>query len=233
MKKQIIMILLSAAACSLQAATLIGEYDGQVSSVDLTATGETDWAYWSGAATDGVPDNRKSGGNGMIGDVSAVGGTGLRTSSSDAPAAFSFTDGSSTASGSDLKFPSLFNDTLSLGNGVSVEITLPTTDIYSVTFVGAAYITTGTMTATLYGDYGGASETPLATYTNDSGLSSSWKLLTGSYTFTVQADNAGDVLKLVFITNTAGNASSNVRVQAVTAKATVTRKISLEFIISN
>jgi hypothetical protein len=222
MKKYIILMLLGSVSFWGQAAVLNGVFNGIDSGagVNLTDVGGYDWVYWNST----TPTNMKLGSPGAISGLSPVGLQSLRAPSSSGSTFFSYTDGTSPASETDITLKGAYNTLNAEGSGLSVSITLPTTDIYTVTFVGMAYNCTAQMTATLDG---------ATTFVDSSFTQSLAEKWSGIYTFTVQPDEAGAVLKLDFINLSTVDSSAHVRVQAVAVDLTLTPRINLEFILSN
>lgn len=133
------------AVASVQAASIV-EVDTSFNlpmtlDYNLTTLGSSDWAYWDSATT--APTNSKSGAD-LISGVSIV-GTGSLTNSGSANAAltFSFTDGVSPVSGSELGsiggiFSNNYNNTAP--EGVQFTVTLPTTELYELRVWGGSYL---------------------------------------------------------------------------------------------
>lgn len=181
---------------SLVAATLDGTYTEITSSnatADLTALGQTDWAYWDTGANPatGVPANRKLGGS-LIGDIYPIGGSGLRGSSSTTQPenSFTFSDGTSPMMGSVSQPTGVFNQTLdSNGTGVGLDILLPSANAtYTVSVFGAAFGGDAEFTAMLDGamDYTNTTLSDTGSNPKDAAL----------YTLEVVPDSPGDILSL-------------------------------------
>jgi len=175
-------------------------------SFNLTDLGTSDWAYWdtSDNPASGVATNSKSGGS-LIGDITAINGTGIQgTGSSTKPAAsFSFTDGTSPVSGSVSQVTGLFNKTLGTeGVGVSLTINLATTDEYTIYLWASAFdVQTGTLTASLNG------ATDYITTISDASVSDGVK---DTYLITIvaSANQPGDDLTIDLVNTVDGNSGS-------------------------
>ncbi|QNN21700.1 hypothetical protein HED60_05265 [Planctomycetales bacterium ZRK34] len=201
--------LLMAGLCgftsSAQGATITGS--ASVVSVndpafDLTARGNIDWAYWdtTSSSVTGDPTNEKAGAS-VVGSLSAINGTGLRGSTADTKADFTFTDGTSPVSSTVNNVSGVFNQTLNTEDvGLSLDLTLPTAKTYTVYLWLSIYDGTGTLTATL----------PTASLTDDSALSAgqSSEKFTFLYTLEVTADNPGEVLDLDLVLSVNGTEGS-------------------------
>ncbi|MGC4002005.1 MAG: hypothetical protein QM811_02190 [Pirellulales bacterium] len=179
---------------------------------NLSSAGSVDWAYWSsalGASAPGTPTNSKLSAT-PIGSITSIGAGTLRGSSStNVNGRFTYTDGTSptasTAPGQAIT--GLFNETLNTNNvGVSLPISLPTTDTYLITLWVSGFNATGAMTASLTG----------ATNYTDSSLAFQGTKNAGYYTFLAKADTAGDTLTLNYVTASNSNASSHVLIAAAT-----------------
>ncbi|WP_309399781.1 PEP-CTERM sorting domain-containing protein [Cerasicoccus maritimus] len=205
-------VFLAVSASYLQAATLDGSFvtTTQSTTWDLTALGTDDWEYWSTTASsfDGSPTNFKSGGNGSLSDLYAVGGGGLRGTGSSAltDIHISYTDGSSPTS-ADASLRGAFNSQLSVeGAGVGLDITLPTTDTYEVKIFTGGYFdssagSVGTFTATLDG---------ATTYTDSSLISTVNNPKAGIvYTLLVTPDSANDVLSVSMVLSSRQGTNGN------------------------
>ena len=175
-------------------------------SYDLTAMGALDWAFYDTSANpaNGLPTNEKLGGT-AIGTVTALGGGSLRGSAtSTTEPDFTYTDGTSPASGTGENPGGLFNTQLdTLGAGVQLTIDLPTTDQYTLYLWTAAFYARGAFTASLAGftDY-----TSLAT----DDASGPTPKQTYMYTLTAQAMNAGDDLTVSLVTQADNGSSAHV-----------------------
>ena len=184
---------------------------GANSTNNLTTLGTVDWAFYDTTANpaNGLPTNDKNGGT-AIGTVIALGGGNVRGSvSSLIEPDFSYTDGTSPASGTGDNPGGLFNTQLdTLGAGVQLAIDLPTTDTYTIYIWTAAFFARGAFTASLPGfsDY-----TSLAT---DDGVGPSPKP-TYLYTLTAQPANPGDDLTISLVTETDRGSSAHVLIGAV------------------
>ncbi|WP_193212868.1 hypothetical protein [Luteolibacter marinus] len=187
------------AAAPASASSIAGSFESvpqAAPAFDITALGDLDWVYWDTSASPatGVPTNEKSGGT-AIGSMTAVGGGDPRGSSSATRpfSDFSYSDGTATVSGTATNPSGLFNSQLGaagVGAGVSVGITLPTTNSYQVTVFGAVYRVASEFRASLPG---------APDYTNTSllrttGSTSGAEKTSGAFTLIVTPDNPGDVL---------------------------------------
>lgn len=175
-------------------------------SYDLTTLGTVDWAFYDTTANpaNGLPTNDKLGGT-SIGTVIALGGGNIRGSSARASEPdFTYTDGSSPASGTGDNPGGLFNTQLdTLNAGLRFTIDLPTTDQYTIYLWTAAFFARGAFTASLPGflDY-----TSLGT--DDAlGVSPKQSFL---YTLTAQANTAGDDLTISLVTETDRGSNAHV-----------------------
>lgn len=186
--------------------------------VNLTAIGKDDWAYWDTTSTNhsGTPTNEKSGGA-LIGVMSQVGGANLRgTSNGGAAYNFAFTNGTSPASDTVTMPTGLFNTTLKTnGAGLSLPITLPTTDSYTVDLWVAAFDANGQLTASLPDLTAGYVDASLTGDNVNNPRDSA------RYTLTVTPTNANDVLTLTYINNTAGGGGDNAHVTIAGAAVSV------------
>ncbi len=175
-------------------------------SYNLTTLGTLDWAFYDTTANpaNGLPTNDKLGGN-YIGTVITLGGGSLRGSaSSTTEPDFTYTDGTSPASGTGENPGGLFNTQLdTLGAGVRLAIDLPTTDQYTIYLWTAAFFARGTFTASLAGftDY-------VSLATDDA--SGPAPKQTYMYTLTAQALNAGDDLTISLVTQADNGSSAHV-----------------------
>lgn len=171
---------------------------------NLTALGNVDWAYWetTASSTSGDATNEKAGAS-VVGSLSAINGTGLRGSTANTKADFTFTDGTSPVSTTVNNVSGVFNQTLNIEDvGLSLDLTLPTAKTYTVYLWLSIYDGTGTLTATL----------PTASLTDDTNLSAALgtEKFTYLYTLEVTADNPGEVLNLdlvLGVNGTDGNLS--------------------------
>lgn len=128
--------------------------------VNLTLQGSLDWAYWAPNTATVVtppvaPTNDKISGS-LIGNLGTVGGTGLRGSATASTVeTYSFTDGTSTATGSNLSLAGLiFNSpTGSGGNGTGLQLSIvgnPAVESIVTLYLGG-FGATGNLTLTLNG----------------------------------------------------------------------------------
>ncbi len=178
---------------------------------NLTEIGTTDWAYWNSTSSTGVtsmaPGNVKSGGPGVIGPATNIGGTGVRGSTTDTAIQFTFTDGTSPTSGTGLAVPGVFNVALTgVNTGVQVIVTLPDTQLYDVAIWVSGFNSTGTFTALLPG----ATNFSDASFTYGSGTKPA-----RLYELQVQADQPGDSLTLRYVMTASHGASSHVLIAGV------------------
>lgn len=216
-QRALLLLLPCVAGLSAHAALILGTAESKsAESFDLTALGGTDWACWSTSANPagGTPTNRKSGGV-LVTGLYAVGGGSLRGSSSGTQPGitFTYTDGTSPASGSFVKPTGLFNTQLdTVGAGVGLSITLPTADTYLISVWGGAFGSVGvqgTFTASL----------PGATTYSDSSLTDNYDTTKNSmlYQLTVTPDNANDVLALSLVLGSqTASANEHVLINGVT-----------------
>lgn len=171
---------------------------------DLTNVyGLGDWAYWeNNAGDDGAPLNRKSGGN-LIGPMSILNtdGTLSGSTSSNRPVHdFAFTDGVSPVSGSIDDVIGLFNaPTESLGNGLAVSVTSPTSDPFTIYVWAAAYNAEARLTATV------GAESDSGNFSTPSTNERIGRL----YTVSVTPDSVGQAVTLALdmVVNKSGTAS--------------------------
>jgi hypothetical protein len=189
--------------------------------VDLTALGGVDWAYW--APTSGTvvtppiaPTNDKLGGD-AIGNVSNIGGTGLRGSASSTTLErYSFSDGTSPTSGTNASLAGLlFNGdigTNSVGKGFQFSITGDPAQERLVTLYLGGFATTSNLTLSLNGVAVPITDSKVFTNANPKQLD--------VYTLHFRPDSASDVL-LVQYTASAPTDPTNAHVglQAVTVAA--------------
>ncbi|MEZ0265623.1 MAG: hypothetical protein ACAI43_12910, partial [Phycisphaerae bacterium] len=147
----------SAAILTLDSITRV---NSGTTTVDLTNTGTTDWAYWSttgtGLASPVVPNNEKLGGTAISG-ASNVGGTTLRGSASSATTLrYSYTgDGTSPTSAAGVNANGLlFNSDLgtsAVNKGVSVTLAGDTAVTRTANLYFGGFAATGVLTLTLNG----------------------------------------------------------------------------------
>jgi hypothetical protein len=191
--------------------------------VDLTAYGTTDWAYWSGSS---ATKNEKITGGDVISAASAVGGTGLQgstSSSSYQESRIIYTDGTTVPSYTTLpggQISGVFNKSYNnTGVGISLTVTLPTTDLYTIYLWTGAYDATGELTVSLDG---------ATSYVDSSTTTVLADTQTFLYTLTVQGDEIDDVVNIQMLTSVLGGGTSYGRasiaaiaVQAVPEPATM------------
>ena len=178
---------------------------------DLTALGAVDWAFYDTTANpaNGLPTNSKNGGT-AIGTASAVGGGNIRGSASSLTEPdFTYTDGTSPASGTGENPGGLFNTQLdTLGAGLQLSIDLPTTDTYKIYIWTAAFNAQATFTAALTG---------FTSYTDSSMNDSVGPSPKPSYLYTLTAkpNTAGDDLVVSLASAADNGTSSHVVLEAV------------------
>lgn len=201
-------------ASSAQAAviSITSEDVGNVS-FDLTTYGTSDWAYWAQTAdpltAPLAPSNEKASA-GFIGSITAVAGNGIRgsTSTTKPPYDFSFTDGSSTVSGSVSDIIGVFNRSLgTTGNntGVQLDVTAPSADPFVIYVWGTSFQSTGNLTATI-----GIATDNDSTLVHE-GTRSPGKL----YTIAVTPDSAGQTVNVRMMHTNSTNDFSNASISAV------------------
>jgi hypothetical protein len=128
-----------------------------INQVDLT-TGNADWAYWAPTgtvATPAAPTNRKLGGT-IISDMTNVGGTALRGSSSSTTVErYNYTDGTNPTSATNASLAGLiFNSSLGASaDGKGLSFTLPgdPTTLRRANLYFGGFSATGNLTLTLNG----------------------------------------------------------------------------------
>lgn len=190
------------AALNLPAAQIAGSVSAQISNTaaayDLTALGTSDWAYWNKADLLTVatlaPANEKAGAT-LISVISPVGGTAVRgtNSATKPPVDFSFTDGTSPASGTQTDPTAVFNSTLgSASIGMSFTVTLPAVNTYQILIWAGGFASTGATAKTRLSATVGA-----ASYSSpgETIIPSSPKP-TFLYTLTVTSDTANQVVTI-------------------------------------
>ncbi|MCG8587455.1 MAG: FecR family protein [Pirellulales bacterium] len=179
---------------------------------DLTTLGGMDWAYWdeSPETSDGSPTNRRKDGD-LIGNITPVGGTGLRGSNVETrpKPTFEFSNGTSKQFGSVFNPSGLFNKALEVeGAGVSLKIDLPTIDAHVVRLWTAAHKGAAEFRASLPGSAVYV-DTSLASSTND-------EKRTALHTLRVKPEKAGDALtvQVTLAQGSAKNENSHVLIVA-------------------
>ncbi|MBI1367542.1 MAG: hypothetical protein GC162_02695 [Planctomycetes bacterium] len=190
-------LALTLAAVPAPAATITGTTTNlsTVTSFDLTSLGHDDWAYWNTTAASGhsgAPTNEKNGAS-LINSMSIVGSGTLRGSSSSSQprASYSFTNGTSPASGSVAQATGLFSTVLDTnGVGVKFTITLPTVDTYIVNVWAGVFGGTATFTASMTG---------ATSFTNAFTAANLTPKPTNQYRLFVTPDNANDVLTISMV----------------------------------
>ncbi len=189
--------------------------------VNLTAQGGLDWAYWAPASAAELaplvaPTNEKIGGTAISG-VNIIGGTGLRGSTTATTLErYSFTDGTSPGSGTNLSLAGLlFNSqtgTNAAGKGLQFSITGDPSTERIVTLYLGGFAATSNLTITLNGAAVPIIDSKLFTNANPKQID--------VYTLHFQPDSASDVLQVQYtasaITDTA---NGHVGLQAVTVAA--------------
>lgn len=181
---------------------------------NLTALGGLDWVYWTqeGSPAANNPTNSKSGAA-LIGAATAVGGGDVRgsTNTSSVPENyFTFSDGTSPASGTAVQTTGIFNTQLQTsGAGVSVAIDLPTVQSYTVYVWASAFsLSSSTFTASL----SGASSFVSTAIMDSTGTSSKDTYL---ITLTVTPDNPGDDLTITAVAGTSTGVSSHILISGI------------------
>jgi hypothetical protein len=183
---------------------------------DLTGLGTVDWAYWAqtgnGLTPPVAPSNRKSGGS-AVSSLTNVGGSTLRgTTQSATVGRYSFTDGTSPASATNVGLAGLvFNSdigTNAAGKGLSFTVTGdPAAERGVVLFLGG-FSATGNLTLTLNGATTIVDSSQVFPGTGPKELS--------AFTVRFQPDSAADVLTVQWTASDVVNATSgHVGIQAV------------------
>jgi hypothetical protein len=193
------------------------KYDSTMASpVELAANGSQDWAYWASASGTVVsspvaPANRKSGATNISG-LTNVSGTGLRGSTTaDTHGRYSWTGGTSPATGMNVNLTGglVFNDSLNT-NGSGFSFTVkgdPTQDYYVVLYAGG-FAATGSLTLSLNG-------APQVTDSTLTFLNVGPKQV-AAYQIVFRPDSANDLLTVQFTASGVNNSSSHVGIEAVT-----------------
>ena len=186
--------------------------------VNLTTTGDVDWAYWAPNTATVVsplvaPTNEKLGGNAISG-LDTIGGVGLRGSSTSTTVErYSWTDGTSPASGSNASLAGLiFNSqtgSSAIGKGFQLTIAGDPAQERLVTLYLGGFGVTSNLTLTLNG--------VALPITNSQTFTNANPKFMDVYTLRFQPDFATDLL-LVQYTATAVTETTNghVGMQAVT-----------------
>lgn len=189
--------------------------------VNLTTTGSLDWAYWSPNTATVVsplvaPNNEKFGGT-AIGGLDVIGGTGLRGSTTSTTVErYSFTDGTSQASGTNMSLAGLiFNSQTGTGaDGKGWQLTIagdPAQERMVTLYLGA-FAATGNLTLTLNGV-----ALPL---TDSKVFPNSAPKQMDVYTVRFQPDSASDLLTVRYTaSNITDPTNGHVGLQAVTVAA--------------
>jgi hypothetical protein len=181
-------------------------------SVDLTAQGLVDWAIWNyqagSAGTNGAPSNRKSGGT-AIGNVSAVLGTPRGITGTMSPPTYSYTDGTSPASGSGAIGAITDNQINVVGSGVKVSVAGDPNVLRTVILYVAGFNGNAELKATLNG-------APVYT---DSTVTYGSPRTGAVYTLMFQPDSAADLLQVQYTMKTlatgTGSGNANADIQAI------------------
>lgn len=207
----LVAALMSAGVAS--AATLTGQAFSSVNSpANLTDFSEDgDWALWNSSASpsSGVPNNRKADVTALIGDVSPLVGANARGVTVASLLQFSYTDGVSPASASNVDAFGITDASLDTsGAGVELDITGDPSKLLFVRLFVAGFRATGNLTATLAG---------ATTYT-DSSLSWTESKLGRMYLLRFQPDNISDKLHIEFSASSTGG-SGHLLLSAVTVAA--------------
>lgn len=182
---------------------------------NLTDLGTLDWAYWTleGNPATGVPTNSMSGAT-LIGSATAVGGGSVRGSTTTTGAVpenyFTFSNGSTPASGTGVMTTGVFNSQLvTTGAGVSVLIDLPTVQTYTVYVWASGFsINSSTFTAAL----NGATSFVSSAIIDNTGTSAKDTYLV---TLTVTPNTAGDDLTISAVAGASGGASSHILISGI------------------
>ncbi|WAC20056.1 hypothetical protein OVA24_01520 [Luteolibacter sp. SL250] len=193
------------------------KYDATMATpVNLTANGTQDWAYWasnSGTVMSAplAPTNRRSGAT-LISGLTNVNGTGLRGSTTaDAHGRYSWTGGTSPATGTNVNLTGglVFNDLLN-SNGSGFSFTVkgdPTQDYYVVLYAGG-FAATGALSLSLNGLDDVTSST--LTFANVGPKQ------VAAYQIVFRPDSADDLLTVRFTASGVNNSASHVGIEAVT-----------------
>lgn len=211
------LALLAASTGATFAASVTGTVSGpftNLETVDLSAYGTLDWAYWADGNSSNVAATNSKRDASLIGNLVAVGNTAslVPGGSATKPAlSFTYTDGVLPQSGT-AERPGLFNNATGVANvGVGVSIDLPTTDTYLIYIWVAAFnqnqgdvVLTASFGGEAYYTDSSISYTGAGSQTKDSYL----------YTLTATADNIGDTLDIKLVNQRVGN-FANVSISAV------------------
>lgn len=122
-------------------AQLTGSSTSLTTTVNLTATGLTDWIKWESTAS----QIRKSGGGSLISNYSLIAGTTGNNYGND-PRVLSWTDGIPTASGSSTA--GVYSTPATTGRGFTFTVPASTT-LQTLVFYGGLYSGQGQLTCTL------------------------------------------------------------------------------------
>lgn len=227
MKHIILIASLSMAAQLATAASITFNNGSSVTgqTFDLTALGTSDWAYWNSSITTATSSiaatNEMSGGSG-IGSITGAGTTtdvrGTTSGSSVVDADFSFTNGTSTGSGTASNVKGVFNSDLNtVGAGVELGFTLAEAgQAYTINVWTSGY---ATERATITGSIAGATayDSGLIGGTADSGdYGGGLPKESYRYTFTVIADSDDDVFSFNIITGGVQGSNSHAIITAAT-----------------
>jgi len=186
--------------------TLTGTFAATPASVNLTTEGTIDWAHWG--RNGALVFNRKANLTPpLISDILKL-GNGDRSWFSDCPTAFSWTDGTPTASATNTTTGTLTNG--AVGNGL--EITVPAdTNLRTLKLYVGVWFTRGKLEASL--SDGSAPVYIDSTMDNNNGK------INGVYTINYKAGSAAQVLKIrLTIVNQYNSPFGNVAWEAVTVQ---------------
>lgn len=214
----IVLLAGFAVAPAMSAATVSGVVSADFSgntTFNLTNLGTLDWAYWNleDNPASGAPTNSKSGAT-LIGSATAIGGGGVRGSTTTTGAVpesyFTFTDGSSTGTGTAVMSTGIFNTQLvKAGAGVSILVDLPTVQTYTIYIWASAFsLSSSTFTAALPG---AKSFVSTAIIDNTGSATKDTYLVT----LTVTPDAAGDDLTISAAAGTSIGASSHILISGL------------------
>ena len=222
MKTSIISIfsavaLVTAAAhgATLSIADAVSSANGSVINIDNT--GGLDWSIWKKPGTTdaslGVATNTKASSS-AISDLFIVGAANseFRASTSSTPDwDFTYTGGVNAPASSTLTdVNGVFHPVLrTVGNGVGLTVTLPTTGTYQITLYVAGYDTTSQLRATLPG-----LADPVLNNSFAPGFPVSSVKRMGIFTIEATADTAGDLLNLQLTNTSDSNENAHVMITA-------------------
>jgi hypothetical protein len=219
-------IALAAIATSVEGAILTLDSMQRISvndnvPVDLTAQGTLDWAYWAPTSATVVnppvaPTNEKLAGN-AIGSLETIGGGGLRGSASSMTVErYSFIDGTSPTSGTNVSLAGLiFNSQLGTsadGKGFQLSIAGDPSQERIVTLYLGGFQATSNLTLTLNGIALPITDSQVFTASNPKNLD--------VYTVRFRPDSLGDLLSVQYTASGITDATNgHVGLQAVTVAA--------------